>query len=418
MQGSWAAALAAAGAFAVGAMLLASRAPDDVASGRAAGPDARDPQPAAHGVALRGLGGRAPQPPESAAVELLRELRDGRRNVALAAFATLRDPGIVDGLFALLADAAAPKAAARAALKALTTLPEVDRDDVARRLARRLVRDPRADDDVLAALARLGGPEAVRVLADYLVHVPAPERVPRHVLTTLARRREVAAFDALAAALGQAATRQALEALLALGAAPGATELTAPLVALLRGARGAAVRGPVLDALGVIGGDEAVATLLARSTVADAEGRLAARAVGLVRWGEERTRASLEAALAGSDGVPHAEELQRGLLCALGALGDAQSLRPIAARLGSTSLEVQREAVRALGRLGPAAASEVPALVDLLDTAPPVLRPSVVAALGRIGGSEARSALERLAATEGLKPALRDALRRSLAASR
>ena len=135
------------------------------------------------------------------------------------------------------------------------------------------------------------------------------------------------------------------------------------------------------------------------------------RALGYVRVADAKTCNRLLLALKQADRGVDGEGLKQGLVGALGALGHEPALPLIVEHLKDPSPKLRRACVRALGRLGPAARGHVGSLVSLYEEGEPSLHMTLAVALGRIGGPEAREAMQTMSAAENLSPRVRRALR-------
>ncbi len=121
---------------------------------------------------------------------------------------------------------------------------------------------------------------------------------------------------------------------------------------------------------------------------------VAVQALARVGQGDPASVAALVAALQGEGDADYRWKAAR----ALGHLGpQAKAAIPgLAAAVGDENGHVRREAVIALGRMGPdAGTSGVPALLRALDDPDPEIRGAAATALGRLQASSARDALTR-----------------------
>jgi HEAT repeat protein len=143
----------------------------------------------------------------------------------------------------------------------------------------------------------------------------------------------------------------------------------------------ARLRRGAVTAMGEIGGDEAVKTLIEALAGTDEEVRGSA-AYALGEIGSDEAVKTLIKALGDEDGW-----VRRGAAWALGKIGSDEAVKPLIKALGDEQEDVPRAAARALGEIGGNEA--IKHVIGALRDKNPDVRSSAARALGEIGGDEA-----------------------------
>lgn len=334
-----------------------------------------------------------PLPPDVRAA-LLAAFDGGRVPAAVGAFSRLRDPTLVADLLRLLDDASTSPEARRTVMSALVSIPHAQ-EAVVSGLVRGL-RGRAADDrPALEAIARLGGPDAVRAIVGVLARASDPEAFPPEMWRSLTLRGSPESSQILAEALARADLSPAARlAVVALAGRPGASpEVVAALIALDGPEADLEARRAVYASLAATGADEGYARLLSVASDPAAPGAAAAlHALGEASTASVEARARLLAtAKATSDDGLRAQAVR-----ALGAVREPAAIPYLAELLAHPSPDVRRESVVALGGFGRAAEGTVEALGRAYVGGDPALRSRVATALGSIGGAAARRLLDQL----------------------
>lgn len=327
--------------------------------------------------------------------------RAGNRRTVLLAFQQLRDPSMTDALIESFDDRDVDSNAKRAILRALATMPGADDATVALALESRLSDDPRADKDLLHAIANRGGNEGARALVEYIARVDKPQLINQYLLQALDLRSEPAAVPVIAEALGSGTlSPEAQQKLLELAAQPGVKGLSEAVIALDRDGVSAEVRDQALRSLARIGGTQAVAYLLEKADEPGKFGETAIQSLGRLGGADVEGKKLLMKALEESDRNPRAELFRQQVVRALGTFKDPEAAAVVAKYVGSREVGVSRAAIQALGSLGSRAETHVPLIVDQWTTGDDTTRMRVVIALGTIGGDKSLSALEQMKGSE------------------
>lgn len=328
--------------------------------------------------------------------DLLAMLRRGDRNGVLQVFSVVQDGSVVPDLLAVYDDPSSPDGARRAALLALAQLPGADRDAVVKQLEARLTGREAADADVLDAIAQRGGAEAARAVTEYVLRSPDASRMAQSMAGRIDLARDPAAAAVFGEALGRTASREALEALVRIAGASGASALAGPLMALDRDDQPEAVRVQVLEALARIPTPESLAHLISVSRQSGTYGEHAILALGNVGAGSPEAQDVLVAELERASLNPRPELARAMLLEAVGSARVEKALPIVVDSLRDASDRVRASAVRSLGRMGPLARPHVAAIGEQFDRGSEGTRIAVASALGSIGGPEAVAQVERL----------------------
>lgn len=349
-----------------------------------------------------------PEPLDPVAREaLLTALRSGDRNGAYKALSVAHDGTLVPDLLAILDDASAATGARRIVLLVLGQMPIEDRDGVAKALEARLKGDLSADYEVLDALARRGGKEAVRAVVEYVERSPDAAKAWQALSGRLDLKGDREAAAIVAEALGRRQSPGALETLLRVAAEPGAAGLAPALIRLDADDVPEATRALVYDALAQIGSADAMEHLLTVSRQPGLYGEKALLALANVRSANDEARAALVAELERAALNPRPEMAKSALLEAVGRLQVQQALPLVVGSLRDSSDQVRNSAIRAIGLMRTVARPHVADLAALFASGSVATRTAVVMALGNIGGTEAAQRLEEFLKDEALDSSLR-----------
>lgn len=331
------------------------------------------------------------------------------------ALARAADPALLRGLLDLSDEAGLEPGVRLAALQSAATFRGASEADVVQALAGRLGRDGAADADVLHALALRGGAEGMRAVTEYALG--GAGRVP-----ALGWRAglgdDTAAQAVLAEALGRAATPEALQVLVRLAGQPGASGVSAALVALDSEARPASLRQDVVEALARVGDERSVEHLLAASAQAGDHGQRARLALASVPTATPGARAALIGALERSGAARLDDQARSGLLDVLARLREPKALPVAVESLRDPSDRVRNSALHLLRSQGARARSHVAEAAELFEPGSAATRVAVVQALGALGGTAALARLEAWEARTDLPPEVQRALPEALRAAR
>lgn len=329
---------------------------------------------------------------------LLNALVVGNAAGAIQALERVRDGSIVPDLLRRLDDPQLDDHDRANLLVAVAGIPGADLNDTVTGLESRLVGDVRRDGLVLVAIARLGGVEAARALAEAASTAADPSRFGPEIWRHFDLRRHPDAAEYLASVLRAAPRSEAgLVALLDLAGRPGATEaLVGSILALDAPEQREPVRRSALVALAKTGDPAALERLIAVAEKQADYASVAARAVGQATSLSEPATARLLQVVESTSN----EYLRQNAVEALGA-SKASAAVPTLTKLVADGTDlVQRESVRALGRIGAAAASSVQVLASKYGSGDEAMRQQVALALAQIATDEAMRVLEQARATE------------------
>ncbi len=171
------------------------------------------------------------------------------------------------------------------------------------------------------------------------------------------------------------------------------------LMALGGGIENARVRKAVVEALGEIGGDEAVATLAERAS--DVDESYATRAAALEALGKHGDESHLDILLSALEDESQHDQVRKGALIGLSELGAAEGLDPaiLHSEIGwmARTRPVAIETVAALAEVDSDRA--IAALLPYLNDPEERSREAAAAALAEIGDADALEAMRRVATT-------------------
>lgn len=329
---------------------------------------------------------------------LLNALQFGNAAGAIQALERVRDGTIVPDLLRVLDD---PKLDAHDrgnVLVAIAGVPGADLREAVTGIESRLSGDFAHDGPYLQAIARLGGLEAARALSDAVNATNDPSRFGAEVWRSFDLRRSKDAAEYLAKVLTDAPRSEAaLVSLLDLTGRPGATPaLVTAMLALDAPEQREPVRRAALTALAKTGDEAAVTRLIELAEKGADYASVAARALGTTTALSEPARVKvLEVAKTTTN-----EYLKQNAVEALGATRTVAAV-PVLTDLARTGSElVRKEAVRALGRLGPDAAGAVEAIAAAYGGGDEAMRQHAALALAQIATPEAKVVLEQARASE------------------
>jgi HEAT repeat protein len=329
-------------------------------------------------------------------------------NQALLAFGRLRDASAAADLVARLDDASLSSAARANVLVALATMPGGDAGEIVRGISARMNGDADHDRPYARAIAKRGGPEAVRVVVERARAADAAGFVPE-AWNDLDLARDPAAADALAEALKDASLSPASRAaLVAVAGRPSSPALVAALVALDVEGADPALREQVRSSLARSGDEAAVGQLLADAKE-PATAESAVRALSQVSAATTATRAKIvEAAREAREPA-----VRLAYAKSLGSLKEAAAVPVLTEWAGGADPEVARQSILALGRVGAKAVPALPTLASAFRAGDEATKINVAVALGEMGAPEAAEMLERLRAEEA-PPSVKTTIERSL----
>lgn len=329
---------------------------------------------------------------------LLNALQFGNAAGAVQALERVRDGTVVPDLLRILDDPKLDAHDRNNVLVAVSGVPGADLRDAVTGVESRMTGDFAHDVPYLQAIARLGGEEAARALADAVNRAPDPTKFGTEVWRQFDLRKSPEAAEVLAKALSDAPRSEpALVALLDLAGRAGATpSLVASMLALDAPAQREPVRRAALAALGKTG-DEAAVTRLVELAEKNADyASVAARALGTTT---SLAPAAREKVLDVAKTTAN-EYLRQNAVEALGAVREPKAVPVLTELLATGSDLVRKESARALGRIGAASAPAVDGLAAAFGAGDEALRQHAVLALAQIGTPEARRVLEMARASE------------------
>jgi HEAT repeat protein len=287
-------------------------------------------------------------------------------------------------------------------------VPGADAAQVVTGIEARLRGDFAYDLPYLKAIATEGGPEAARALVEALSRSKEPISWTADVWRDLDLAKNKDASVVVAEALADPTkSLEVKKALADMAGKPGAPpELVKALLDLDAEGTHEVVRRQVIESLGRVGSDAAIARLLELAQKGGGDyASVAAASLANATTASPEARARLvETAKTTPD-----EGLRVRVVEALGNLKEAKAVPSLTEWAASGSDLVKKSAVVALGRIGSAAEPAVPTLAKAFEAGDETTRSHVAIALGSIGGEEALAALRRL---ESLKnpPRVKSAL--------
>lgn len=352
--------------------------------------------------------------PDDMRAALLRALETGNRVGAIRVLAVLRDGSFVRDLLVLLDNRRLSPDAYNAILQALAILPGANDAEVVRALEARLVGNGRKDRAALLAIGKRGGRDAARAIVEYLLRCDDPVNLPNYGFLGLDLARDTEAAEVVAEALAVAATPEALRALIRLSARGGANAMVASLIAFDHADQPQEVRREVIEALGRIGTEDALAYLMQVGRQPGTYGDLALTNIGRIASATPEARAGLVAALERVDENPRPQKARREILRALGNLGEPAAMGAMAEALTDPDPLIRQVGARGLGNIGLVAEPHIPALIDAFSTGDEALQRGIAIALGGIGGDEARGTLQQMVGNENLSGTVRRSARMAL----
>ena len=346
---------------------------------------------------------------------LLQQLVHGNAAAAaIQAYPAVRDGTVVVDLLKLLDDPSLDAHSKANVLYAISHVPGADAAQVVTGIEARLRGDFASDLPYLKAIATEGGPEAARALVEALSRSKDPIAWSADVWRDLdlAKSKEAAAVvaEALADPTKSIEVRKSLADMAGKqGASP---ELVKALLDLDAEGTHEVVRRQVIESLGRVGSDAAIARLLelAQKGGADYASVAAASLANATSASPEARARLLETAKTTPD-----EGLKVRVVEALGNLKEPKAVPSLTEWVETGSDLVKKSAVVALGRIGTGAESAVPALAKAFEAGDEATRSHVAIALGSIGGDDALAALRRLDALKSpprVKSALANAVSR------
>lgn len=354
----------------------------------------------------------------AARARLVEILRVGDRNGALMALPWSGDPALLSDLVSLIDEPDLPPGARRVALQVLGQMRAGEPGAVVRELEARLGKGREADSEVLHAIAQRGGAEGMRAVTEYVLRDPATGSLGQVLTGRFDLARDAAAQAVLADALGRAATPQALETLVRLAGQPGASGVTAALLALDRDAQPQALRERVLESLSQLGDLAAVEHLLRVSGQPGHYGEQATFALANLASATPEARAALVGGLERAGAGPQGELARGSLLESLGRLQEPAALPAAVEALRDSSDRVRNSALRSLQGQGTRARAHVEEVAGLFESGSVATRLNVVNTLAALGGPVAVARLEAIAQRSDLTPTLQRTLPVALQAAR
>ncbi|MDJ0976525.1 MAG: HEAT repeat domain-containing protein [Planctomycetota bacterium] len=346
---------------------------------------------------------------------LLKSLRFGPRNHASRAFRVVQDGSLAQELLTLLDDPELDPRGNLAVLKALYEMPGADADQVSLGLEGRLSDDFAKDRYVIQAIAARGGPEAARALVEYIQRMEKPGLMNPYLIQALDLRTNKDAQQVVIDALQQSDfTPAALRQVLSMVKQPGATAFTESVIRLDIDSQPQEVRVEALQALGKIGGTDAIDYLLAKAAQPGVYGEHATKAFLNVNHLEPKDQKRLADELDAAGRNPRPDDYRIALLRALANVRASDIGEKVAPLINDPSKGVSHAAIQAIGRMQKGGEKYVPKLVERWGSADDATKIRLAVALGTIGGEGAVKALETMAQEKDHSPHLLRTLRMGL----
>ncbi len=349
---------------------------------------------------------------------MLQELKTGRRNMVMFAFAEVRDPNFVEDLLEVMDNEELARGARVAALQALWQMPGANNDTVALAFESRLAGDLGKDRELLFGLAKRGGVEAARALVEYVGRSSQPSAIPPYILQTLDLTKNPEAASVVVDAMKGAEKPEVLSALVGMAGKPGNSAFTAALIDLDTDRQPPAVRARLLGSLAKIGDERATDYILERAAEPGEFGDKARDALGGMYAAQPGARSKLTKALETAGLNPKPTDMKESLLHALGALRHKPAMPGIARYLDDPEERVRRASIRAMGGLGADARPHVNRMRGHFESGDHATKVRVAVAFGEIGGDAAIGAMESWLKGKGLTPTLERTLRTALRAAK
>lgn len=343
---------------------------------------------------------------------LLEAMARGNDAGALQAFGRLRDPSLVPDLLRMLDDLSSDPRRRSQVLVALSTMPAADKTATVEGISSRLSGTFATDMPALQAIARVGGPAAVKALVDAVGKSSEPARFGAEIWRSIDLRGNPESSRVLVAALtAPSASGDAMGSLVDLAGRPGASPELVTVLIGMRTSPDEAVRRKATSALAATGDEKAVEALLKSATEGDPQGAEAGQALAATTSLSLPARARVMEVVKSTPSDP----LRQQLVEALGNAKVATAVPMLSEYVVQGSDGVRREAVIALGRIGPAASESVEVLRAAYPGGDEGMRTQMAATLAEIGTDSAKSLLEQLEAGEAsplVKRAIEAARRR------
>jgi HEAT repeat protein len=324
---------------------------------------------------------------------LEKELVEGNAAGVQQAYRAVQDPTVVADLLRLLDVTATDERDRANVAYVLSVLPGGDAAEVTRGLEARLTGDFEKDKAFLQAIARRGGSEAARALVEVVAKHPDPAKLPAETWFELDLSDDPSAAAYLAYALKDA-TRppEVLRRIAEMAGRLGGGAAVEALTALAAEGKPDALRRQALTSLGLVGDERAIEHLLAVAEKGADSASVAARALSGVSSAPVPSRDRLLAVARDTKD----DFLKENVVTALGSLGEKRAL-PLLVEYAATGSEaVRTAAVRAIGRMGPAASAHVDALATAYSRGSDGMRCTVVEALAGVRTPEALGVLRQL----------------------